>query len=687
MADSTSSSSSAGDVPARRVRGRGRGSEGATKTKPVKRKLVKQFQHNNSDSDSDIDDPQPTTSSGRGKRRRVISRKQPHTAPSTHAAPTSATPRPASARTLPANLTPSKFLPVIEEEEELSSMSEGPQWLPGRDDDSGSVGDWTDDEQMSEGVGESEEEEEEEEATHTPRPATLTPFIWSDGSDFIPDIHDFDTNIAGVTNEWPHGRDAQESDYFEAYFGPDVMQLIVSETNKYYAYMMEHADYTPQSRVHRWSDTNADEMYVFFALLLLMPHCKKHVVTDYWKADPMIPTPIFTRFMQRDRFLLLLRFLHFADNSNDRGGDDRLWKVRDVMQMVIDGFKKYFYPFQKVVIDESLVLFKGRLVFKQYIPSKRHRFGIKLFVLCDCETGTILDMIVYTGTDVDIPKNDPLGISGAVVKKMMGDYMGKGHVLYTDNWYTSPQLCEYLHGQQTGSCGTVRKNRKHMPKFQERMPRGSVELQKSGKVLAINWHDKRQVSMLTTLHHGHMVDTGKEDYRTQERIKKPDVVVDYNINMRLVDKSDCQLASLECVRKTSKWYHKLFYHIIDISMLNAYNMYLVKTGKRPKLREFSYNVVYQLLEKYGTVAPIARGRRQTVGPDRLLGKDYITRHHLEYLPYTLQGGRRSQRRCHVCMNTKKRGRERKMVTTICKACDVPLCVAPCFMEFHTMKEY
>ena len=57
-----------------------------------------------------------------------------------------------------------------------------------------------------------------------------------------------------------------------------------------------------------------------------------------------------------------------------------------------------FLPFQDLVIDESMVLFKGRLIFKQYIRTKGHRFGTKLFVLCDCETGYVLDYIVSTGS-------------------------------------------------------------------------------------------------------------------------------------------------------------------------------------------------------------------------------------------------------------------------------------------------
>ena len=111
----------------------------------------------------------------------------------------------------------------------------------------------------------------------------------------------------------------------------------------------------------------------------------------------------------------------------------RLCKVRNVMTKLIGKFAKFYRPQQKLVIDKSLVLFKGRLVFKQYIPSKRHRFGIKLFVLCDCETGIILDLVVYSETDSDILKGDAHGISGAIVKKLMAAYLNKGHILYTDS--------------------------------------------------------------------------------------------------------------------------------------------------------------------------------------------------------------------------------------------------------------
>lgn len=84
--------------------------------------------------------------------------------------------------------------------------------------------------------------------------------------------------------------------------------------------------------------------------------------------------------------------------------------------------------------------------------------------------------------------------------------------------------------------------------------RGDCHLQKNEKLLAISCHNKREVTMLSTLHTGEMVDSGKIDYRTGEPILKPDMVVDYTKNMRLVDKADMMISFVECVRKTMRWY-------------------------------------------------------------------------------------------------------------------------------------
>ena len=123
--------------------------------------------------------------------------------------------------------------------------------------------------------------------------------------------------------------------------------------------------------------------------------------------------------MSRDRFVDIIHFFHFTDNEDDPD-EDRLRKLCFVSGDLREMFSTFFKPLQNIVIDESLLFFRGRFVFKQYIPSKTAQFGIKYFVICDCELRYCLDLVIYTGTDDDINTHDPLGFSAAVVKKIGG---------------------------------------------------------------------------------------------------------------------------------------------------------------------------------------------------------------------------------------------------------------------------
>nr|XP_045620088.1 piggyBac transposable element-derived protein 4-like [Procambarus clarkii] len=292
----------------------------------------------------------------------------------------------------------------------------------------------------------------------------MTEFVWEDCDIFVPHKPQFDDSDVGVASMFLYtGEDMTEMEYFRAYFDEQFMQHLVAETNRYAGQLIE-AGILQASRMIRWKDTTVAELYVFFALCMLQKHSEKQVIQDYWNKEAAVPSPVFNKYMSRDRFLLLLRCLHFENLENfDR--NDRFWRVQKVFNDLRGKFRDYFVPGQNVVIDESLVLFKGRLLFKQYIPSKRHRFRLKFFVLCDCETGMVIDMILYSGTDVDIPSEDPLGFSGSVGKTLMEPLLNKGHILYTDNYYTSPLLTKFLHEHNTGVCGTVKTNRKEMPVF------------------------------------------------------------------------------------------------------------------------------------------------------------------------------------------------------------------------------
>lgn len=65
----------------------------------------------------------------------------------------------------------------------------------------------------------------------------------------------------------------------------------------------------------------------------------------------------------------------------------------------------------------------------------------------------------------------------------------------------------------------------------------------------------------------------KKDWATETEIRKPICIVEYNGNMSAVDKSDMLLSSTECIRKSMKWYKKVFFHLLNCTVLNCYGDY------------------------------------------------------------------------------------------------------------------
>ena len=111
-------------------------------------------------------------------------------------------------------------------------------------------------------------------------------------------------------------------------------------------------------------------------------------------------TPFYGQTMEHGRYCHILRFLHFTDNNKNGADrtDDRLWKIRDLFEIIRRNFPKFYNPFEHSAVDEIIVKFKGRVLFIQYILTKRKCFGIKRFKLC-YSTGYTYDMNVYLGKD------------------------------------------------------------------------------------------------------------------------------------------------------------------------------------------------------------------------------------------------------------------------------------------------
>ncbi|KAL8600762.1 hypothetical protein ACOMHN_055957 [Nucella lapillus] len=105
--------------------------------------------------------------------------------------------------------------------------------------------------------------------------------------------------------------------------------------------------------------------------------------------------------MPKTRFLKLNQYFHLRDTTNTPGRDspqyDPLFKIRPFLDMLQPLFKANYNPGRDLSIDESMIGYKGRLFFKQYMPAKPTKWGIKVWQKCEAETGYCVTFDVYTG--------------------------------------------------------------------------------------------------------------------------------------------------------------------------------------------------------------------------------------------------------------------------------------------------
>ncbi|GFU90918.1 piggyBac transposable element-derived protein 4 [Trichonephila clavipes] len=177
-------------------------------------------------------------------------------------------------------------------------------------------------------------------------------------------------------------------EYFELFFTDEIVNHIVTETNVFATENLNKFKSKEHSRTHHWSEANVNELRVFFATLILQGIITKPTVRMFSSKRKLNETPSFSNLMSLRRFDLIMQFIHFdrnenIDSSHPQSKLKKIWTVLNYKK----NFPQFYTPEQDICIDESLLLYKGRLSWTQYLPLKRARFGIKMFMLRESHSG------------------------------------------------------------------------------------------------------------------------------------------------------------------------------------------------------------------------------------------------------------------------------------------------------------
>lgn len=261
------------------------------------------------------------------------------------------------------------------------------------------------------------------------------------------------------------------------------------------------------------------------------------------------------------------------------------------------------------------------------------------------------------------------------------------HKLFVDNLFISVPLLRQLKLFDIYVVGTVRLNR--VPNIQNKLvpgkllTRGSCSVATSSdNMTVVRWMDTKEVHMLSSYAGAEPEDEAKRWDRKKKEIigvSRPfAVTIYYNKYMGGVDLIDRMIAHYPHGFKNKKWYLRLFFHFVNMSLVNSWLCYREKVGNMPLLT-FKAAVATTLIQ-IGTSLQNKRGRpsceegpvKKKRAPSKKAASQ-VKFDGLEHYPQkveTKQAPRCHDRQC------------RRRTRYICSKCREPVC-PECMKNFHT----
>lgn len=464
---------------------------------------------------------------------------------------------------------------------------------------------------------------------------------------------------------------ATPKDYFDLMFSPNIISDFVQHTNNYARWKMEQKG--EEDSV--WYEITEPEMKAYLGLNIVMGINQVPSYKDYWAKNLFLGNEGVKSVMTVRRYEKITEYFHVSDRRSEpaRGtrNYDKLYKVRKVIVMAKNNFKNNYRPSGNLAIDEAMIKWTGRLSFKQYLPAKPIKRGIKVWMRCDSENAFLTDFDIYLGKGT---ANSEHGLGHDVVTKLTRDLTGKYFRVFFDNYFTSVQLMQDLLADRIYACGTVRMNRRGFPddlKGRLHLQRGQSMTRQKGNLTASVWQDKKPVAFLSTLSDPRAeVPVTRQHGRQELRMTQPHSANEYNKYMNGVDRHDQLRMKYSLGRDSKKAWKNMYFFLVNCAIVNAFILFSASSirqnsKKRYTHLDFRMELVHQLIAGFS-----GRKRKAAENVQGVQDAGNYQGHESVHMG--------TKRRCRVHL-TKK---ERKETVFGCKVCNVHLCKDWCHFAYH-----
>ncbi|XP_039633663.1 piggyBac transposable element-derived protein 4-like [Perca fluviatilis] len=357
---------------------------------------------------------------------------------------------------------------------------------------------------------------------------------------------------------------------------------------------------------NKWRKMDHMDLQAYVGMLILagVYRSSKEATSSLWHAES--GRAIFRATMTLKMFHKISRVIRFDDKDtrDNRSARDKLAPIRNVWDKWVSLLPLMYDPGADVTVDERLVPFRGRCPFKQYIPSKPGKYGIKIWAACDARSSYAWNMQVYTGKSAGALSEKHQGMR--VVLDMTKGLQGK--TITCDNFFTSHALGLQLLKRKLYMVGTVRANKPELPPAlvsKTNRARFSSKFAFTETHALVSYRPKKQrnVLLMSTLHRDAAV-SSRDD-------KRPKIIEDYNRNKGGVDNLDKVTSVYTCKRMTTRWPLVVFYNMLDVS---AYNSFVLWSEINPAWNKGKNNRRRLFMEELGRQLVMPHIKRRKVNP-------------------------------------------------------------------------
>lgn len=442
-----------------------------------------------------------------------------------------------------------------------------------------------------------------------------------------------------------------EIECLKLFMDNNIISLLTKYTNIYITHV--RSKYT-RDRDARLTDEIEIQALIGLLFLIGALRSSRQNVLQLWDNSKGNGLESCYLSMSAHRFQFLLRCLRMDDihHREQRRLIDKLAPIRQIFELFVSSFQKHYAPSEYVTVDEQLLAFRGRCSFRQYIPSKPAKYGIKVFALVDSKTAYTSNLEVYCGKQPTGPycvENSAKEIVFRLVKPIEGTCRN----ITGDNWFSSiPLVQALLKEKKLTYVGTLRKNKAEIPK--EFLPGKEREINSSRfgfmeDCSMVSYCPKKNkcVLVISSLHMD-----GKIDPQTGEQ-QKPDMITFYNQTKVGVDLLDQLCANYNISRNCRRWPLVILYNLLNIACINASCIYSAnndykKVVRRTFIGDIAWELIKPQIERRATIPQVPSELKRRAR--HLLGVQVEPVHQVEH--------RGSRGRCYLCGRSRNKSTRR-----------------------------